>query len=335
MALCISPITAFALDYTEETNINTDYFSFMIYSTNDFVANVLEGVSKDKVITVTKGKDAVVVLNAGEYMSSNRGDVDFTSLTTGAYHYGSSSSYCISTNTPFTLTGDGITAEVSGFGSQSYSNNSGYGGSQTNTAIATTFTIKTDDIEVGEHTLTLTYKYELKSYKNYSWKSNGGSYEGTVENITLNVVSDEPTVPVDDSVVANGGSIRIVGTPGLRYGFQTTTAPDDVKEYGFIYAYADTDDLTVDSENVIKKVATNFIDHGDYTTFNLVFTGITSANFDTVVSARSYVITNDGEIHYSAVLKQSFNIVADKIINDNSGDIDDATKEAVRELLNA
>ena len=105
---------------------------------------------------------------------------------------------------------------------------------------------------------------------------------------------------------------------------------DDV-EYGFVYAYEETDDLTV--ENGRKKIATNRIIHdNEYTTFNLVFTNIPKSNYDTKISARAYVYIN-GMYFYSDIITRSFENVANAVLADET--IDDATKEQVRSILEA
>jgi hypothetical protein len=316
MVISISPISAFAADtllVTEDTGIDTQYYSFKLYHNNDYIINVLEGVSKDKVITVTQGETATIVMDA----SNN--------------YYGDTSDYCISTDEVFTLTGDNITADVSGFGSQKRDNNSGYGNGQSNTEIKTTFTIDTTNLEATEYDLTLTYRYQMKkyelTYKGYKWSAKK-ELSSSVSNIRLVV---EPASEPDTTTTALGGSIRIGEKSGMRFGFSTTAASDEVEEYGFLYAYEATDDLTLGKDGVKKKVADNHLDHGDYTTFNLVFTKVPIASRDTVISVRSYVIIN-GEYHYSPVVQKSFNQIANEVLDDP--DVDSTTKDAINELLN-
>ncbi len=336
MVFAISPFSALAdtLEFSDSTSINTEDYSFILSLGNDFIANVLEGVSKDKTITVTKGETATVVFNAGEYTSSNYPDVDFSAQATGSYHYGDSNVYCIATDQAFTLTGGDVTATVSGFGAGS-TGNGVYGGSYTS-AVSTTFEIDTTDIEAGSHDLSLSFKYQMKKGRNIfgsvgSW-STSHEYVGTIDGIKL--VVEEAAEP-DTTTTALGSSIRVNEKPGLRFGFSTTAAEEEVEEYGFVYAYADKQDLTVEgvgTDGVKQLVATNKINHGDYTTFNLVFVEVPSESFDTQVSARAYVKI-DGVYHYSEVKTYSFRQVAEQIIADPS--IDSTTKDAVQDLLNA
>lgn len=349
MVLTLSPMSAIAattLTFTEDTGINTDNYSFMVYDGNDdYIANVLEGVGKDKTITATQGDIVTVVMNAGEYTSTSRNSVDFSSYTTGSYHYGNSSSYCIATDTPFTLSGyDGwnnqdITATVSGFGA-SATGNGNYGGSQSNTSISTTFTIDTTNIHPGTHQIHLAFKYQMKS-KNFigSW-STGKEYVATYDNtpIVLNLVVEEP----DNTVVARGGSIRITDPAGLRFGFHTVAAPEEVQDYGFVYAYGvkTENDLTIENagSNGVRNVnAPNHDYHEEdgTTTFNLVFINMPNTNsaYDTTISARAYVKTTDGKIHYSEVLTRNYREVAQAVLADES--IEQDIKDTVQSLLDS
>ena len=148
--------------------------------------------------------------------------------------------------------------------------------------------------------------------------------------------------PLENSTIKAdrlGASIR-VSDAGLRFGFSYNeiqnyigTQEVEIEEYGFVYAYRATNDLTVDSvgtNGVKQKIAGNKINHGDYTTFNLVFTNIPSSAFDSVVSARAYVKI-DGEYYYSDVLQRSYRQVANAVLADD--EIGDETKNAIREIL--
>lgn len=212
-------------------------------------------------------------MNAGEYTSSLYGAVDFAAQTTGSYHYGNANNYCVATDRAFTLTGSDVTATVSGFGAE-LNQNGKYGGSYT-TAISTTFEIDTTDMEAGSHELSLSFKYQMKKGTSIgsrviNWKTSN-EYVGTIDGIQL--VVEEAAEP-DNTTTALGSSIRVNEKPGLRFGFSTTASEDEVEEYGFVYAYADKQDLTVEgvgTDGVKQLVAENKINHGDYTTFNLVF----------------------------------------------------------------
>lgn len=340
MVLVVSPLSVFAadlLEFTDSTSINTENYSFIVGQGDDFVANVLEGVSKDKTITVAKGETATIVLNAGDYTSETYGSVNFADQTTGSYHYGmgntNSRHYCLATDTAFSVScaDEDVTAAVTGFGAESTGN--GKYGKDYTSAISTTFTIDTSALEAGVHSLTLSFKYQMKSVTCFngmelgSWSTNK-EYVGSIEGINL-VVEDEITTAV-------GGSIRVGDVPGLRFGFETDASNEEVEEYGFVYAYKDTKDLTIDkvgTDGVCKLVAENRITHPEgNTTFNLVFIDVPSSAYNTVVSARSYVVI-DGEYHYSEVVSYSFKQIADLVIADPA--VDQNTKDAVQKLLDA
>ncbi len=141
-------------------------------------------------------------------------------------------------------------------------------------------------------------------------------------------------VSSDNMANVLGGSIRLSDC-GLRFGFSWNNIAEleriaDSVEYGFLYEYGETDDLTIESGR--KKVATNCIDHDGYTTFNLVFTNIPKANYDTKISARAYVCI-DGMYFYSDIITRSFEGVANAVIADDT--IDETTKEQVRNILEA
>lgn len=228
------PFTASAADpltLSEDTGINTQWYSNIAYRGDDYIASVFEGVNKDKTIVVNKGETKTLVFNAGSYTSASYGNVDFSAATTGSYHYGDSgnSNYCIATDYPFTLTGEGIgTITVSsGFGS-SKTGDGNYGSSSTS-AISTTFVIDTANIDAGEYDLSLYFKYQMKKKSGWSWRT-AYEYAGTIDGFKL--------IVVDDTTTSMGGSIR-VGNAGLRFGFSTTAAADDVSEYGFLYSVSE------------------------------------------------------------------------------------------------
>lgn len=335
MAVCSIPVSALAattLTFTESTGISTDNYSFTLYNGDDYIANVLEGADKEnKTRTVELGDTVTFVLNAGEYTSTTYPNVDFSQYKAGSYHYGSSNKYCISTDSAFTLSGDGITAAVSGFGSATYNNNSGYGGSQTNTSIATTFTIETSNLAVGTYNLSLSFKYQMKR-DNWGWGT-AKEYSGTIDGIKLVVSAPQKTESV-------GASIRVGEKAGLRFGYTTNVAQSDVAEYGFLYSKdgASAENMTVEdagSNGVYKKVATNYLYHedGDYTSFNLVFVNIKSSNYSTKIYSRSYVVLNNGTVLYSEVVDYCFNDVANAVLADSA--VDDATKDSVRAMIDA
>ena len=136
-------------------------------------------------------------------------------------------------------------------------------------------------------------------------------------------------------VNAMGGSIRVTDA-GLRFGYSFyDTQKKEVEEYGFVYAAGEQDgnDLTVeqiDGESVLQLVAYNRLTHEDETTtFNLVFTDIPQASYDTEVTARAYVKI-DGRYFYSDVTTRSFNQVANAVLADD--EIDQNTKNTLTKL---
>ena len=135
------------------------------------------------------------------------------------------------------------------------------------------------------------------------------------------------TLSASSNVEDYGKTIRITD-PGLRFGFSWDNLEEieqyaNCIEYGFIYHYNfdnepyTSEQLTienVDKDGIKKKVANNRIDHGENTTFNLVFTNISVANYDTNISARAYVCI-DGMYFYSNTLNGSFKATAKAITN--------------------
>ena len=136
----------------------------------------------------------------------------------------------------------------------------------------------------------------------------------------------------DSMVTAKGASIRTIDN-GLRFGFSWNEVQElieiaDEVEYSFEYAYGETDVL-----NKTKK-ANNYVYHPEdnYTTFNLVFTGVPKSSFDTIISARAYV-NIDGMTFKSPILHRSFSGVANAALNDNT--LDEGIKEQIRQALEA
>ena len=134
------------------------------------------------------------------------------------------------------------------------------------------------------------------------------------------------------AVSKRGRSIRVTDA-GLRFGFnwndldEIEETADDV-EYGFVYAYSNTDDLDV--ANGKKRVANAKTSDNGKTSFNLVFTDIPKTNYDTEISARAYV-SIDGMVFYSPILHGSFKEVATLVINDRS--VDQGIKDSLSNLL--
>ena len=217
MILASVQINAFAattLTFSENTGINTPYYSNIVYNGDDYVASVFQGVNADKTIAVTKGNKATLVFGAADFSSATYGNEDISSYKNGVYHYGTGNGYCIATDTVFSLSGDGVTAEVSGFGASRNANGT-VGGYLDTKSVLTTFTIDASNLKAGEYKLSLTFKYQMKKKGTFGTWSTAKEYSGTVDGFVLKVCD----------VSANGGSIRVTN-PGLRFGFQTKADPD-------------------------------------------------------------------------------------------------------------
>lgn len=168
------------------------------------------------------------------------------------------------------------------------------------------------------------------------------TFEPTDKSLTIQGVKDSYSQEYADlnglefiDVNAMGGSIRVTDA-GLRFGYSFyDTQKKEVEEYGFVYAAGEQDrnDLTVeqiDGESVLQLVAYNRLTHEDETTtFNLVFTDIPQASYDTEVTARAYVKI-DGKYFYSDVTTRSFNQVANAVLADD--EIDQNTKNTLTKL---
>lgn len=141
----------------------------------------------------------------------------------------------------------------------------------------------------------------------------------------------ENNIPLLGDVQAKGGSIRVTDA-GMRFGFQYNGEKNEnIEEYGFVYNSGETNDLTVD--NSLKLVANNRIDHGEYTTYNLVFTNVpyTDKTFSQMISAKAYIKIG-GEYFYSDTVQHSYNSIANAVLEDTS--IDENTKKSVQNILN-
>ena len=328
MILASVQINAFAattLTFSENTGINTPYYSNIVYNGDDYVASVFQGVNADKTIAVTKGNKATLVFGAADFSSATYGNEDISSYKNGVYHYGTSNGYCIATDTVFSLSGDGVTAEVSGFGA-SRNVNGTVGGYLDTKSVLTTFTIDASNLKAGEYKLSLTFKYQMKKKGAFGSWSTAKEYSGTVDGFVLKV----------SDVSANGGSIRVTN-PGLRFGFQTKADPDTIEEYGFIYKYvgylSDVTDISMGDAGVKQSVATNHLTNADgVTTFNLVFINIPESSYSTYVSAKGYVKI-DGNYYFTKQLNYSFKRIARNVVDDSS--IDDDTKQAVQKMIDS
>ena len=152
----------------------------------------------------------------------------------------------------------------------------------------------------------------------------------TPKNSSMETFALDNNIALLGDVIANGGSIRVTDA-GLRFGYQYNGKENkNIEEYGFVYSSGKNDDLTVD--NAIKLVANNRINHGEYTTYNLVFINIPYTNkaFNQMISAKAYIEIG-GEYFYSEVIQHSYNTVANAVLNDET--IDEATKKAVQNIL--
>ena len=152
----------------------------------------------------------------------------------------------------------------------------------------------------------------------------------TPKNSSMETFVEENDIALLGSVTKNGGSIRVTDA-GLRFGYQYNGEENkNIQEYGFVYSSGETDNLTVD--NALKLVANNRIDHGEYTTYNLVFTDVpyTDRAFNQKISAKAYIKIGD-EYFYSDVVMHSYNTIANAVLNDET--IDSNTKKAVQKIL--
>lgn len=150
----------------------------------------------------------------------------------------------------------------------------------------------------------------------------------------VNIYEDTTKGP-SYSVDALGGSIRISGSSGLRFGFSFDKTQLDGSEFleecGFLYSFSQTDDLTIGSSGVNKMTARKMIDHGDNITYNLVVTNMPKSAFGQVLSARAYIKIN-GEYYYSDILQRSFTGVANSVLADN--EIEQTIKDRINKILN-
>ena len=170
---------------------------------------------------------------------------------------------------------------------------------------------------------------ELSNLTVYQLLVNGNTNSPWYQALGTNDYPIIKVAPVYD-INALGGSIRVMDA-GLRFGFAFyDTQCESVQEYGFVYSYSALDDFDINTTGIKQKIANNRIDYGDYTTFNLVFTGMPSSAYDQIISARAYVKI-DGEYYYSPILQRSFNGVAQAVLADDT--VDQATKTVIENML--
>lgn len=185
--------------------------------------------------------------------------------------------------------------------------------------------------------------YVRNDQKNITLIAPSGSYAETFakENGINFISSDNRDESIENpsNVTDLGRSIRITDA-GLRFGFSWNEIPEienlasDI-EYGFVYSLnpdAELKSENADGKTIYNMSAPNRIDHGDYKTFNLVFTDIPKAAYDKTIYARAYVCI-DGMYFYSNIMGGSFNEVANLVLADD--EIDENTKNSIKNLLDA
>jgi hypothetical protein len=328
MISAIMPISAFAADpLSKAVNVvaNSDYYNVSLTSSGgDYINFEYTGVNKDGTMTVNENEDITVVMNMGNNYNSSK---DTTEL---GWYYGDSSKYQLATNYTFTMTDNTHNFTASGFNNGSTAN----AGSSNSTS--TTFTLA-GGLPAGQYTFTVSYKYQMKKY-NPNLKT---YFEITSsDDITINVVSaSEPEV--EYSTTAVGGSIKVPTTVdssvGLRFGFKTDVKAELVEERGFLFAAGSLDEINESTQNVKKLEAANYIVHNEgtedeYTTFNLVFVNIPKANYESNITACSYVVV-DGKTYYSEAKTYNFKAIADKVIA--TEDSESEIVKTLQGLLNA
>jgi hypothetical protein len=329
MISAIMPISAFAADaLSKAVNVvtNSDYYNVSLTNTGgDYINFEYTGVNKDGTMTVNENEDITVVMNMGNNFNSSSNSTEL------GWHYGGNTQYQLATDYTFTMTDNTYNFTASGFnnGSTVFAGNSN--------STSTTFTLA-GGLPAGQYTFTVKYKYQMKKWKNTSYKAN---YELTSsDDITINVVSaSEPEV--EYSTTAVGGSIKVPTTVdssvGLRFGFKTDVKAELVEERGFLFAAGSLDEINESTQNVKKLEAANYIVHNEgtedeYTTFNLVFVNIPKANYESNITACSYVVV-DGKTYYSEAKTYNFKAIADKVIA--TEDSESEIVKTLQGLLNA
>lgn len=323
MLVSIVPMTASAataLNKSVNTVTNSQYYNVNLNngSNGDYISFEYTGVSKDGTMVVEANTPITITMNDGDGYSSSA----ISSNYPLGWHYGTNSnSYCLSTDSDFSMSNGTYNFAVSGFGSSENSNNT-Y--AQSGETVKTTFTLNSG-LPEGTYQFTVSYKFQMKKRSFLSFNT---SYELSTTD-TITIVSKSYT----DSM---GGSIRVGSNPGLRFGFETKEDADTIQEYGFLYLYGESDTLTPETAGVHTMKAENYIIHeegtdNEYTTFNLVFTNVPVSGYDTNITACSYVVI-DGVTHYSQPVTRNFRGVAEAVLAD--GEVDQATKDAVSAMLN-
>lgn len=331
------PFSAFAADLSKEINkaSNAEYYSVTLQnndgSPEEYISFQFTGVDKNtQTLTVMENEPITITMDDGSGYTGQNGNQNGFAL---GWYYSSGTDRCISTDAAFTMTDGNHTFAVSGFGTAENQNTVL---SQNGNTAKTTFTLDSG-LPAGDYEFTVSYRYQMKKWDNGVWGI-GAGWKAQQELSTSDVIKIhvEKAVPEEYYPITEGGTIRVGEIPGLRFGFTTKEDATNIDEYGFLYAYGETDTLTEGAQGVHKKVATNCITHNEdtdaeYTSFNLVFTEIPSSGYDTKITACSYVVI-DGVTYYSEPVTRNFRGVATEIINDPS--VDDGTKQAVTDLLN-
>ncbi len=328
MVIGVSPISAFAAtDLTKEVNVlkDSEYYNVSLNNgdSGDYINFEYTGVTQDGVWYVTPDTDlSLTITDSVGYTGENFSTHGYNL----GWYYGTSTSYYLYCDTAWTMTGtdnDYSFTMSTGVGTGVGDSWKVYAGTIGN-SMESVFTLE-GGLPAGTYTFDVTYKLQMKKQSTFSSST---AYElSTTDTITI----------IATDVDALGGSIRVSDPAGLRFGFSTDIDADTIDEYGFYYVYDAVDTVTADTANVKQKVATNQITHNEdtddeYTTFNLVFTNVPTANFDTDITACAYIVV-DGVTYYSEPMTRNFTQVANAVLADES--VDDDTKSAVQDMLNA
>ena len=130
-----------------------------------------------------------------------------------------------------------------------------------------------------------------------------------------------------------GSSVRL-SSPGIRLGYifnkDDLSISDSLSyEFGFVYSYSElTEELNIN--NCKRKIATNYCENENEATYNIVFTNIPKANYDTDIYIRGYAIIN-GVIIYSEQQRTSVNNIIDTLLDDDS--LSSETKDKIIEIF--
>lgn len=332
LLVSVFPFSAFAANLNKYENqaSNAEYYNILLQNAStpdEYIAFQYTGVDKNtKTLTVMENEPITITMDDGNGYTGANWTSSGHSL---GWYYSSGSNRSISTDAAFTMTDGNHTFAVSGFGTAENQNSVTAENGKT---AKTTFTLDSG-LQAGDYEFTVTYKYQMKKYTS-GWF---GGWDTQQELSTSDVIKIhvEKNVPQEYYPNTKGGTIRVGNVPGLRFGFTTDADASTITDYGFLYSYSATDSLVEGAQGVYKVNNANHVtyDEGtdaEYTEFNLVFTDVPSSAYDTSVTACSYVVI-DGETYYSEPVTRTFRGVANSVLADET--VDDATKDAVRELL--